>query len=82
MLAGFILQIIFLRNTNLNFNSDERAKCLSRIYSGKIMLHNKTIENLLDIKEIYLEPEIRNYTRGLEILAKYPEVNIIEVPSH
>ncbi|WP_207496799.1 spore photoproduct lyase family protein [Aridibaculum aurantiacum] len=46
------------------------------------MLHNKTIDDLLNIKEIYLEPEIRKYQRGLDILAKYPGANLIEVPSH
>ncbi len=46
------------------------------------MMHNKTIETLLDIKEIYLEPEIKNYLRGRQILARYPDANIIEVPSH
>ncbi|HEX8333595.1 MAG TPA: spore photoproduct lyase family protein [Segetibacter sp.] len=46
------------------------------------MLHNRTIENLLEIKEIYLEPEVRNYKRGQEILTKYPGANLIEVPSH
>ncbi len=39
-------------------------------------MHNKTIETLLDIKEIYLEPEIKNYLRGRQILAKYPDANI------
>lgn len=46
------------------------------------MLHNKTIEDLLDIQTIYLEPEVRNYTRGREILDKYPDATLIEVPSH
>jgi spore photoproduct lyase len=46
------------------------------------MLHNKTLDQLIDIHEIYLEPEIRNYQRGLEVLAKYPEAKIVEVPSH
>src|SRR4051794_4787969 len=46
------------------------------------MLHNKTIEDLLDIKEIYLEPEVYNYTRGNEILTKYAGIKLIEVPSH
>ena len=46
------------------------------------MLHNKTIHDLLNIKEIYLEPEVRNYTRGQEILAKYADATLIEVPSH
>ncbi|WP_207425335.1 spore photoproduct lyase family protein [Pedobacter sp. SYSU D00535] len=46
------------------------------------MLHNKSIDNLLDIKEIYLEPEVRNFKRGLEILEKYPEATLTEVDSH
>ncbi len=46
------------------------------------MMHHKTIDTLIDIKEIYLEPEIKNYLRGNEILAKYPDTKIIEVPSH
>jgi spore photoproduct lyase family protein len=46
------------------------------------MLHNKTVEDLLQIKEIYLEPEVRNYKRGQEILEKYRDANLIEVPSH
>ncbi len=46
------------------------------------MMHQKTIDNLIDIKEIYLEPVIKGYARGREILAKYPEAQIIEVPSH
>jgi spore photoproduct lyase family protein len=46
------------------------------------MLHNKTISDLIDIKEIYLEPEVRNYTRGQEILAKYHDAHLVEVTSH
>jgi spore photoproduct lyase len=46
------------------------------------MLHNKTIDDLLQIKEIYLEPEVRNYKRGQEILAKYPDAHLVEVASH
>lgn len=46
------------------------------------MLHNKTIHDLLDIKEIYLEPEVYKYERGKEILSTYPGAKIIEVPSH
>lgn len=45
-------------------------------------MHNKTIDTLIDIKEIYLEPEIRNYSRGQEILQKYSDAKIVEVPSH
>jgi spore photoproduct lyase family protein len=46
------------------------------------MLNNKIIHDLLQVKEIYLEPEVRNYKRGQEILAKYPDAVLIEVPSH
>src|SRR5215217_4785463 len=53
-------------------------------FSGKryYMLHNKSISDLLDIKEIYLEPDVRNYKRGVEILEKYNDAKLIEVPSH
>ncbi len=46
------------------------------------MLHNKIIHDLFDIKTIYLEPNVRNYKRGQEMLAAYPEAELIEVPSH
>src|SRR5688572_1935515 len=46
------------------------------------MLHNKTIDDLLQIREIYLEPAVRDYSRGRELLAKYPDAKITEVPSH
>ena len=46
------------------------------------MLNNKTIDDLLQVKEIFLEPEVRNYERGREILAKFPAAELIEVPSH
>lgn len=46
------------------------------------MLHEKTIEHLLQIKEIYLEPEVFQYPRGQEILQKYPGAKLVEVASH
>lgn len=46
------------------------------------MLHNKAVDQLLKIQEIYLEPEVRNYARGREVLAQYPDAVIYEVPSH
>ncbi len=46
------------------------------------MLHNKTIHDLLNIESIYLEPAVRTYKRGLEILNAYPDAKLIEVPSH
>jgi len=52
------------------------------MFKANAMLHNRTIEDLLNIKEIYLEPDVRNYTRGREILSKYKDATLIEVPSH
>ncbi len=46
------------------------------------MLNNKTIDDLLKVNEIYLEPEVKNYKRGQKVLAKYPDATVIEVPSH
>ena len=46
------------------------------------MLHEKSIDHLLQIREIYLEPEVYNYQRGKEILEKYPGARITEVDSH
>lgn len=47
-----------------------------------IMLHEKTINDLLTIHEIYHEPDISKYARGREILAKYPDARLIEVKAH
>jgi len=46
------------------------------------MILTENVDRLIDIKEIYLEPEIKNYQRGIEILRKYPEAKRIEVASH
>lgn len=40
------------------------------------------IHNLLDLQTIYYEPQIIEYTRGQEILAKFPNAERIAVPSH
>ncbi len=37
---------------------------------------------LLDIDRIFLEPAVADYPRGREILARFPEAERIEVPSH
>jgi spore photoproduct lyase len=37
---------------------------------------------LIGIKKIYLEPSVEDYTRGREILAKYPNAERIPVASH
>ncbi len=41
-----------------------------------------TPRHLLDIDTIYLESRVREYPRGQEILAKFPDAKLIEVPSH
>ncbi|SKB87158.1 spore photoproduct lyase family protein [Dyadobacter psychrophilus] len=46
------------------------------------MLHQKTIDDLLTIHEIYMERDVPTYERGREILAKYPDAKRIEVDSH
>lgn len=46
------------------------------------MLHEDKISQLLTIHEIYHEPTIREFLRGREILAKYPDAKLIEVTSH
>ncbi|MFG5121414.1 spore photoproduct lyase family protein [Methylorubrum sp. POS3] len=37
---------------------------------------------LLDIDRIFLEPAVPSFPRGREILARYPEAERVEVPSH
>ncbi len=38
--------------------------------------------HLIDIQKIYLEPAVTEFERGREILARYPDVERVEVPSH
>ena len=38
--------------------------------------------HLLDIRTIYLEPAVKDYARGREILARFPEAEQIPVASH
>ncbi len=40
------------------------------------------LERLLNIQEIYHEPDAFQYPRGQEILAQHPNASLIEVPSH
>ena len=37
---------------------------------------------LLDVKRIYLESAARDHARGREVLAEWPDAELIEVPSH
>lgn len=43
---------------------------------------NPQTNTLLAIGTIYLEPDVTQYARGREILARYPFAQCIEVPSH
>lgn len=40
------------------------------------------IAKLLSIEKIYLEPDVRQFKRGREILEKFPDAIVTEVPSH
>jgi hypothetical protein len=37
---------------------------------------------LIDPKIIYLEPAVRDYERGREVLARFPAADLVEVASH
>ena len=37
---------------------------------------------LVEPKRIYLEPKVRDYKRGREVLARYPDAELVEVASH
>ncbi|WP_240640917.1 spore photoproduct lyase family protein [Nocardioides ferulae] len=39
-------------------------------------------ERMLDVSTIYHEPDVAAYPRGAEILARFPDAERIEVPSH
>ena len=42
----------------------------------------KIAGGLLRVEKIYLEPSVVEYGRGREILARFPDAQRIEVPSH
>ena len=46
------------------------------------MFHESAIDHLLQIKEIYLEPDVYKHRRAKEILEKYPDAEIHEITSH
>lgn len=50
--------------------------------SSPISHPNSGIDRLLNIQEIYYEPDVVKYSRGQEILDQYPDVNRIPVDSH
>ncbi len=37
---------------------------------------------LIDPKRIYLESAVRSYAHGREVLARYPDAELVEVASH
>jgi spore photoproduct lyase len=39
-------------------------------------------QHLLDVRKIYLEPEVEGYERGREILARFPAAERVPVASH
>ncbi|KAF3886690.1 MULTISPECIES: spore photoproduct lyase family protein [Nostocales] len=45
-------------------------------------LQPDSLRRLLNIKEIYYEPAVKDCARGQEILAQYPDAKLIEVASH
>lgn len=42
----------------------------------------RDVNRLIDIDTIYVEPEVKSFPRGREILEKFPSARLIEVPSH
>jgi hypothetical protein len=43
---------------------------------------SRRLANLLDVRRIYLEPAVHARPRGREILARFPEAELIEAASH
>jgi hypothetical protein len=43
---------------------------------------SERVNKLLDVATIYLEPAVTEYARGREILARFPDAERVEVPSH
>ena len=46
------------------------------------MTHTTAVERLLDVRTIYLEPAVEDFTRGREVLQRFPDAERIEVASH
>ncbi len=45
--------------------------------------HGRSLgQRMLDIRRIYHEPDIERFSRAQQVLARYPEAERIEVPSH
>ena len=52
------------------------------MYVNSPMQIAKDVGRLIDIETIYLEPEVKDFPRGREILQGFPDARLIEVPSH
>ena len=46
------------------------------------VLVERELRRLLDVREIYYEPDVLNYERGVELLERYPKAARVEVDSH
>ncbi|GAB1543440.1 spore photoproduct lyase family protein [Scytonema sp. NUACC21] len=55
---------------------------LSESPQSSLTLQPDALRRLLNIKEIYYEPHVKDYARGQEILAQYPDAKLIEVATH
>ena len=52
------------------------------MYVNSPMQIEKDVFRLIDIETIYLEPEVKDFPRGREILQGFPDGRLIDVPSH
>lgn len=43
---------------------------------------DRASERMLDVRTIFHEPDVASYARGAEILARFPDAERVEVPSH
>ncbi|HEX6402373.1 MAG TPA: hypothetical protein VF003_04295, partial [Pseudonocardiaceae bacterium] len=41
-----------------------------------------SLGRLLQVRQIYAEPEARDSERGRQVLARFPDAEVVEVPSH
>jgi hypothetical protein len=41
-----------------------------------------SVAGLLQVRQIYAEPQARYSERGRQVLARFPDAEVVEVPSH
>jgi len=51
-------------------------------FDGSSNPQDRSLNRLLQVKEIYYEPAVLEYPRGQEILSRYPDARQLEVASH